>query len=91
MEPGNNGSARLPTLCLNTTEGTLTLISFYTPTLTATFEAKEEFYDNLATTIGNIPSSEQLILLCDFIATVGADYDYCLGTFGVGKMNKNGQ
>ena len=57
-------------------------------------DAKDEFYENLASTIRNIPSTEQLVLLGDFNARVGADNDSwpsCLGPFGVGKMNKNGQ
>ena len=62
--------------------------------LSATLDAKDEFYENLASTIRNIPSTEQLVLLGDFNARVGADNDSwpsCLGPFGVGKMNENGQ
>ena len=56
--------------------------------------AKDEFYENLASTIRNIPSTEQLVLLGDFNARVGADNDSWpswLSPFGVGKMNENGQ
>lgn len=94
VEPGSNGSARLLTLRLNTTEGPVTLVSVYAPTLAATPEAKDEFYENLAATVRNIPSTEQLVLLGDFNARVGADHDSwpsCLGQFGVGKLNENGQ
>ena len=62
--------------------------------LSATPDAKDEFYENLASTIRNIPSTEQLVLLGNFNARVGADNDSwpsCLGPFGVGKMNENGQ
>ena len=38
VEPGSNGSARLLTLRLNTTEGPLNLVSAYAPTLIATPE-----------------------------------------------------
>ena len=44
--------------------------------------------------IMSIPSTKQLVLLADFNARVGADNDFwpsCLGPFGVGKMNENGQ
>lgn len=94
VEPGSGGSERLPTLRLNTTEGPVTLVSVYAPTLSATPDAKDEFYKNLSSTIRNIPSTEQLVLLGDFNARVGADNDSwpsCLGPFGVGKMNENGQ
>ena len=94
VEPGSNGSARLLTLRLNTTEGPLNLVSTYAPTLAATPEIKDEFYENLAFIVSNIPNSEQLALLGDFNARVGADHDSwpsCLGHHGTGKMNENGQ
>uniref|UniRef100_A0A0L8I7E3 Endonuclease/exonuclease/phosphatase domain-containing protein n=1 Tax=Octopus bimaculoides TaxID=37653 RepID=A0A0L8I7E3_OCTBM len=82
IEPNSGGSERLPTLCLNTSEGPINL------------DTKDEFYENLASTIRNIPSTEQLVLLGDFNARVGADNDSwpsCLDSFGVGKLNENGQ
>ncbi|XP_066302904.1 uncharacterized protein [Branchiostoma lanceolatum] len=94
VEPGSNGSARLLTLRLNTTKGPITLVSVYAPTLAATPEVKDEFYENLTATIRNIPSDGQLVLLGDFNARVGDDHESwpaCLGKFGVGKMNENGQ
>ena len=94
VEPGSGSSEQLLNLCLNTTKGPVTLISVYAPTLSATPDAKDEFYENLASTIRNIPSTEQLVFLGDFNARVGADNDSwtsCLGPFGVGKMNENGQ
>ena len=62
--------------------------------MSATPDAKDEFYENLASTIRNISSTKQLVLLGDFNARVGADNDLwpsCLNPFGVGKMNENGQ
>ncbi|MBN3326552.1 CFDP2 protein, partial [Atractosteus spatula] len=64
------------------------------PTLCFKPETKNEFYDNHETLIRNIPIKEQLILLGDFNARVGADHDSwscCLGHYGIGKINKNGQ
>ena len=90
IEPGSNGSERL----LTTTEGPVTLVSVYAPTLTSAPDKKDEFYENLASILRNIPSKEQVVLLGDFNARVGADHDSwpsCLGQFGVGKMNENGQ
>ena len=94
VEPGSNGSERLLTLRLNTMAGPVTFISVYVPTLSATSDAKDEFYEKLADTISSIPSKVQLILLGHFNARVGADQDSWppyLGQFGVGKMNNNGQ
>ncbi|XP_014784117.1 craniofacial development protein 2-like [Octopus bimaculoides] len=75
VEPNSGGSARLLTLLLNTTEGPVNLVSVYAPTLSATSDTKDEFYENLSSTIRNIPNAEQLILLGDFNARVSADSD----------------
>ena len=94
VEPGDKGCERLLTLRLYTSDGPISLISAYAPTLTSTPEAKDEFYSNLNVVIKNIPNNEQLVLLGDFNARVGADQDSwpsCLGSFGVGKVNDNGQ
>lgn len=69
------GSEWLLTLCLNTTYGPLYLDSEYAQTLLALTDTKDAFYKNLASTILTIPSSEQLVLLGDFNARVGADND----------------
>ena len=93
VEPGIGGSERHLTLRLNSTTGPVTLISVYAPTLSATPDTKDMFHDNLASIIRNIPSKEQVVVLGDFSARVGADHDSwpsCLGQFGVGKMNENG-
>ena len=61
--------------------------------MSATSDTKYEFYENLAAIIRSIPNNEQLILLGDFNARVGADHDTwpsCIGQFGVGKINENG-
>lgn len=94
VEPSDKGSERLLSLRLHTSAGPVTLISAYAPTLTSTPEAKDEFYTNLNDVIKNINSNEHLVLLGDFNARVGADHNSwpsCLGYFGVGKINENGQ
>jgi len=94
IEPCQQGTERLLSLRLNTTTGPVNLISVYAPTLSASKETKDEFYDQLDSLIQRIPKDEQLLLLGDFNARVGADHDSwpsCLGKFGVGKLNENGQ
>ena len=73
VEPGSGGSERLLTLHLNSTTDPVTLISVYAPTLSATSDTKDMFCENLASIIRNIPSKEQVVLLGDFNARVGAD------------------
>ena len=94
IEPGSNRSERLLTLRLNTTAGPVTLVSVYAPTMSATSDIKDGFYENLAAISSSVPNNEQIVLLGDFNAIVGADHDTwpsCVGQFGVGKMNENGQ
>ena len=75
VEPGRGGSERLLTLRLNSAIGSVTLISVYAPTQTATPDTKDIFYENLAAIIRNIPSKEELVVLGDFNARVGVDHD----------------
>ena len=94
VEVGSHGSERILTLRLSTTDGYVTLISVYAPTQCSTSEAKDAFYECLSAVVNGINSSDQLILLGDFNARVGSDRDSwpsCLGYFGVGKTNDNGQ
>ena len=93
-EPGVDGTERILSLRLHTTEGMVNLVSVYAPTLYAPQEIKDTFYDQLQRVIENIPHQEQLILLGDFNARVGSDHEswpICLGKFGVGNLNENGQ
>ena len=72
----------------------MNILSVYAPTLSSSAEAKDEFYEDLETTIRDIPATEDLYLLGDFNARVGSDYDSwprTIGHFGVGKLNENRQ
>ncbi|KAM7166303.1 craniofacial development protein 2-like [Macrochelys suwanniensis] len=94
VEPGQQGTERLLSLRLHTSTGPVNLISVYAPTLSANRDTKDEFYDQLDTIIRSIPKEEHLVLPGDFNARVGADHDFwptCLGKFGIGEMNENGQ
>ncbi|XP_047490986.1 uncharacterized protein LOC125040474 [Penaeus chinensis] len=94
IEPPTNGSERILTMRLNTTTCPVTLISVYAPTLMASSDTKDEFYENLCATLLKVPPKDQVILLGDFNARVGSDYEAwpsCLGKLNVGKVNENGQ
>ena len=75
IKPGTNSSERLMNLQLNTTDGPVTLISVYAPTLNSPPEDKDKFYEDLSSMIDSIPSGDQLYLLGDFNARVGNDVE----------------
>ncbi|KAL1250669.1 hypothetical protein QQF64_018465 [Cirrhinus molitorella] len=94
MEPPTAGTERLLTLRLLTSSGPVNILSVYAPTLSSTAEEKDQFYQALDEAISRIPSTDGLYLLGDFNARVGADHEAwptCLGSFGRGKINENGQ
>lgn len=87
-------SERITTIRLNMSAVSLNLICVYAPTLPSDEEKKDKFYDKLSEVVRAVPESENLLILGDFNARVGADSDSwqdCLGKHGVGKMNANGQ
>lgn len=70
-----------------------TLISAYAPTMTNPDDIKDKFYEELDALISAIPRSEKLIVLGDFNARVGTDYqtwEGIIGRHGTGKCNSNG-
>uniref|UniRef100_H3A5L3 Endonuclease/exonuclease/phosphatase domain-containing protein n=1 Tax=Latimeria chalumnae TaxID=7897 RepID=H3A5L3_LATCH len=94
VETPTGNSERIISLGLQTTIGSVNIISAYAPTLNSSPEEKDKFYDTLHQVVKGIPPTEQLCLLGDFNARVGADnnsWPDCLGYFGIGKMNINGQ
>lgn len=94
VQLSDSATERLISLRLNTTDGTINLLCVYAPTLAAPDDIKEHFYTQLDSTIKAFPQNEDLIILGDFNARVGGDNDAwpsCLGNFGVGKCNGNGQ
>ncbi|KAL8585492.1 hypothetical protein ACOMHN_064240 [Nucella lapillus] len=74
VELGSNGSACLLTLrpqhhCRPNYH------RVYAPKLSATTDVTDEFYENLAASIRNIPSTEQSVLNGDFNTRVGAGHE----------------
>ena len=75
-------------------DGNATLISVYAPTMTNPDEAKENFYNQLRSTLQATPRTDKLILMGDFNARIGRDYENwptVMGRYGVGKCNTNGE
>jgi len=79
---------------MRTKAGYITVISAYAPTLLASDEDKDEFYQRLSDLLLSIPTGHDIALLGDFNARIGADADSWtsfVGRLGVGKINGNGQ
>ena len=94
MEPPKQGSERIFSIRLQTSSGFTTFVCCYAPTLSAEVDQKDQFYAQLDDTINKIPSSDDLYLLGDFNARVGAEkclWPEVLGAHGIGRMNENGQ
>lgn len=94
IEPPTGGTERTLTLRLSTVQGVINFICIYAPTQLASIETKDQFYELLDHIIKGISSSEQVYLLGDFNARVGADresWPSILGHQGIGNMNENGQ
>ena len=84
---------RLMTMSLPLDDCTLSIISAYAPTLASSDESKEEFYGKLSEAIKSVPSSHKLLVMGDFNARVGRDFDSwenVIGKNGVGNENSNG-
>lgn len=72
VESSDKGWERLMTLRLHTSDGPITLISAYSPTMTSSLEAKDEFHTYLNDVIKNITGSEHIAPLGNFNARVEA-------------------
>ena len=71
-----------------------TIISVYAPTMTNPDENKEVFYNQLASVLSGIPSTDKLLLIGDFNARIGRENDkwpLVMGKHGIGKCNSNGE
>ncbi|XP_067947344.1 craniofacial development protein 2-like [Watersipora subatra] len=85
---------RISVLKVNTKQGTIFAVDASAPTLAASSDDKDCFYHTLEDTIRKASISERVILLGDINARIGEDHSSwpeCLGHFGVGNINENGQ
>ena len=86
-------SERVCSVQLRLKQGQAALICVYAPTLDADDETKAKFYEEVSQALQHLPPQDQVYVLGDFNARIGADYNSwpdCIGHFGVGKMNDNG-
>lgn len=70
-----------------------TIISAYAPTMTNPMDVKGRFYEELDLLIASVPQTDKFVLLGDFNARVGSDYQTwpgVIGMHGAGKCNSNG-
>ena len=71
-----------------------TIISVYAPTMTNPDDNKEAFYNQLSSTLRDIPRTDKLLLIGDFNARIGRDNDkwtMVMGKYEIGKRNSNGE
>ncbi|XP_025996626.2 uncharacterized protein LOC105203684 [Solenopsis invicta] len=86
-------SDRLITARFRTHARNLTIVQCYAPTEQAPLETKEDFYDQLSSTITNTPKGDILLLMGDLNAKVGSDnrgLEHIMGRCGMGTRNING-
>ena len=72
----------------------ITIIQAYAPTELADRDVKELFYDQLASTINSSHKKDNLILMGDLNAKVGADnrnVEHVMGKWSIGSRNENGE
>lgn len=88
-------SDRITTLRLHLLNNNfLNIISVYAPTLDKADDIKDQFYEELTQCLNGVRPRDQVLLMGDFNARVGQDYEAwpgVLGRHGVGNMNNNGQ
>ena len=71
----------------------VTLISCYAPTLTSSEDSKDQFYEELDNLLSDAPQNDKIIILGDFNAWDGSNYNVwhrTISRHGLGKENANG-
>ncbi|KAI8740129.1 craniofacial development protein 2, partial [Biomphalaria glabrata] len=93
--PPKGISDRLMTLKLPLQNGKkhISIVSCYAPTMTNPDDVIAKFYEELNSTLHDIPKTEKVLILGDFNARVGSDHHIWKGVlskFGIGQCNSNG-
>ena len=94
MEPPTSDSEQILSPHFSSSSRPLNIVSIYAPTLCSSAEVKDQFYDDLHSALRGVSTTEELFLLGDFSACMGANYDswpICIRHFGVRYMSENGQ
>ena len=94
ITPPAEETERILSFRLQTSSESVSLIGAYASSLASIAKAKDKFYDDLSAAIRRISDRELLFVAGDFKARVRVDHNSwptCLGQFGIGKMNENGQ
>ena len=71
-----------------------TIVTAYAPIMWNPEENNKTFYSQLKGTLGNISSTDKLLLIGDFNARIGRENDKwpsALSKYGIGKCNSNGE
>ena len=86
-------SDRIMTMRLPLLKGRfVTLVNVYAPTMDSSEDDKVSFYLSLHKAVQKVPPADKIIILGDFNARVGRDFETwkVLGGHGVGKCSSNG-
>ncbi|XP_029653046.1 craniofacial development protein 2-like [Octopus sinensis] len=92
--PGNLSPPHLARIRLRCSANNISAVVVYAPTLTASDEDKDSFYDVLQAVVGRIPASDILIVAGDWNARTGPSNttnDHILGRFPIGNQCADGE
>ena len=69
-------------------------IQVYAPTSVHSDQEAEQFYDMLQSQVEKVPKKEKVIIMGDFNAKIGSDFNTwspTMGKFGLGQINCRGE
>ena len=72
--------------------GVISLVSVYAPTEASDLTVKDAFYATLESVVDQCPRRGTVLLLGDFIASIGTErdgYETCIGSHGSGTVKQN--
>ena len=86
-------NSRIITARFAASHGFCTVVQVYAPTNDSQEAQKNAFYEQLQSTLDNIPKQDVLVLMGDFNAKIGSDHRHwhgVLGKHGIGGVSDNG-